>query len=184
MMETERLRLRRWKESDAYALYEILQDRELCEQADLPRAFTPFMAQVMIRAHLQGAECWCVERKTDNQVLGCVEIWPSVYPFDASLQKPMELAVWFDRRIRQQGYAFEASRRLLEHAFADLKADAVYARTWFANTACIALQEKLEMGEPVKVPFRGMYGDQISGGDPALLVDELRIRRAPCPDPN
>lgn len=135
-IETPRMILRDFAMEDAEALHAILGDEKTMEYCEPP--YTPEQT----RRFLEG---FCIERqggvaatlREDGTLIGYLlfhEFGKGVY----------ELGFFFRRVFWRQGYAFEASRALLDYAFDDLHAHKVFAETADAEKAA-PLLEKLGM---------------------------------------
>ena len=66
-LETERLILRRWEESDAEALYEVAKDPDVGPIAGWPPHQSVAESKQVIRDVFSGKEAYAVCRKTDGR---------------------------------------------------------------------------------------------------------------------
>jgi RimJ/RimL family protein N-acetyltransferase len=113
-IETERLRLRGWREDDLDAYAEMMADPEVTrfvggvqERSDAWRG----MASILGHWALRGFGLWAVERKHDGVLIGRVGVqypegWPST-----------EVAWTLGRPYWGHGYATEAAKASLDFGF-------------------------------------------------------------------
>lgn len=148
MLETERLRLRQWKDEDypAYARLNAdpmvmryfpsaLSVQESHEQADKLRSLITE----------RGWGVWAVELKASGEFIGISGLHTQAG--DSGIpHAPLTEIVW---RILAanwgKGYAPEAARRILQFAFEDLALDAVYSFTAKVNTPSQRVMIKVGM---------------------------------------
>lgn len=137
MLETERLRLRQWRDEDypAYARLnadpmvmryfpKLLSPEESHEQADRLRSL---MTE-------RGWGIWVVELKVNGEFVGICGL--HFQAGDSGIpHAPLTEIVWRMLPVHWgKGYAPEAARRVLQFAFEERALDAVYAYTAQVNT--------------------------------------------------
>jgi RimJ/RimL family protein N-acetyltransferase len=118
VIETERLVLRMFRESDTDAYAEMLADPEVMRflgGKPLPRAEAwRNMAMVLGHWHLRGYGFWAVEEKASGELVGRVGCWrPEGWP-------GLEVGWTLRRRFWGRGYATEAARASMDYAFTRL----------------------------------------------------------------
>jgi RimJ/RimL family protein N-acetyltransferase len=147
MIETNRLRLRNWREGDAVQFYEH------CNRPNVMRWLggvrTPeFIDEVVARfvawQDERGFTFWVVERKEDGAFLGfCgLKIADGV---DSTVTGEIEVGWRFREDAWGQGYAKEAAIASLDHAFNVLGAPRVVALTVVGNEMSWGLMKRLGM---------------------------------------
>ena len=135
-VETQRLVLRDFVPEDAADLYEIFSDAESMEFCEPPYD----MEQT--QDFLTG---FCIERRGGvAAVLRDSGKMIGYLLFNDFGEGIYELGFFFNRAFWRHGYAFEASRALLDHAFNTLHAHKVFAETCDAQRAA-PLLDKLGM---------------------------------------
>lgn len=166
-IRTERLLLRRYRESDLDRLAAIqgLPEvaRYLYQEARTRAEVEPALAQRISQTTLErddDAVTLAVERLDDNLLLGDVTI------FLRSLEhRQIEVGYIFHPDAGGHGYATEATRAVIDLAFADLHAHRVFARTDARNTPSIALLRRLDMRQEAHFReaerFKGAWGDEL-----------------------
>ena len=155
-IETERLVIRNFTPDDANDLYEILGDAETmkhCEPAYDFKKTKDFLHSFCITRNGAVAAVHKQSKKTIGYIL-CNEIDPGIY----------EMGWFFNRRYWRQGYATEACKAVLDHAFRDLHAHKVFAET-LDGVKSVGLMQKLGM------QFEGVQRGQTNStdGNPASL---------------
>lgn len=141
-LETERLLLRMWRESDFEEYAAICADPDVMRYLGEGRALTPGeswrqMALIVGHWHLRGHGHWAVEERASGRLLGRIgffqpEGWPG-FELGWTLGKPY----W------GQGYATEGARRALDYAFTDMGRDHVISLIHPDNRASIRVAERL-----------------------------------------
>jgi RimJ/RimL family protein N-acetyltransferase len=101
-----------------------------------------------------------VERREDGLLLGDLTLW-----LRSAEHRQVEVGYVFHPDAGGHGYATEAARALLTHAFQDLQAHRVFARTDARNTASAALLRRLGMREEAHFReaelFKGAWSDEL-----------------------
>ena len=149
-LETERLFLRLFEESDFEAFYAFRGDESVCRMAgysllsrreDVRKVFDAVLGEYDFLFHT-----FAVVRKADGQVLG--SFVPGYYPFlerDESLRRLRGLSLSFSLApaYQRQGYMTELLSRLLQWFFREQRFDFVNCGYFETNQASAALQRKL-----------------------------------------
>lgn len=139
-METERLILRRFSPNDWEDLYEYLSLSEtyVFEPGE-PLSMERSRALALERS--EGSSFFAAQLKSSGKMIGHVYVGPDGQPeFSA-----YELGYIFNPLFQSEGYCTEASRRVLEYAFAELGAHRVNAYCDPRNPASWHVLEKLGM---------------------------------------
>lgn len=146
MIETERLILRAWRDSDVAPFHALCNDpavmRYLGPNLSLAEAKAAADRQnAFIASHGHGF--WAVERRTDGAFLGFTGIKPG--PHGTPLHDKPEIGWRFAAAFHGQGYAHEAAQASLDWGWANLRDDAILAMTVIGNTRSWGLMERLGM---------------------------------------
>jgi len=116
-IETSRLRLRQWKESDFKIYADYYSDERLAKyvggKMDKEMAWRK-MASLIGHWYLKGFGYWAVEEKQTKNFVGCVGLWKS------ELWPEVELGYWILPEMYGKGYATEAGLASRSFAFDDL----------------------------------------------------------------
>jgi RimJ/RimL family protein N-acetyltransferase len=174
-IRTERLLLRRYREDDLDRLAEI---QSLSEVAQFlywePRArdeVEPALAKRIAETRLERDDdgvTFAVERSEDGLLLGDATVF-----LRSVANRQVEVGYVFHPDSGGSGYATEATRAVVDLAFADLDAHRVFARTDARNTASAALLRRLNFRQEAHFReaeiFKGAWGDELVF---AVLADE------------
>ena len=144
-METERLLLRRFTESDVANLHDLDGDpevmrfindgkptpRDVIREETLPR---------FLRAYerLEGFGVWATIERSTGEFVG----WFEFYPRKDAGPEEVELGYRLRRSAWGKGYATEGSRTLIRKGFTELGVRRVVAETMAVNTASRRVMEK------------------------------------------
>ena len=147
-LETERLRLRRWRDGDLTGLAALNADPRVMEH--FPKVFSFADSEAMLgraRAHwaANGFGWWVVERRTDGAFVGIAGLLrPS---FEAHFTPCVEVGWRLSADAWGHGYATEAARAALRHGFERLtpRLEEIVAFTVPGNLASRRVMEKLGM---------------------------------------
>lgn len=166
MIETERLIIRPWEDSDRAPFAAMGQDVEVMRYLGPLQSRTDVDAAVDRMIKMQealGYSFWALERREDDAFLGCCGLKPG--PPDTPLADEIEIGWRLARGHWGQGYALEAAAASLDWGWANLDCASIMAMTVQANTASWGLMERLRMVRRGDLDF----------DHPALaLVDPLR----------
>jgi RimJ/RimL family protein N-acetyltransferase len=141
-LETERLVLRMFRESDTDAYAEMVGDPEVMRflggGQPVPRAEAwRNMAMVLGHWHLRGYGMWAVEEQASGELVGRVGCWrPEGWP-------GLEVGWTLRRRFWGRGYATEAARASVAYAFETLDQTRVISLIAPENVNSIRVAERL-----------------------------------------
>ncbi len=145
-LETERLRLRRWKASDRAPFATMNADPKVMEffpavlSAGESGSFIERIEQ-HFAAHNFGL--WAVESLEFEEFVGFVGLWPA--SFDAHFTPAVEVGWRLDHRFWGRGYAPEAAKRVLADGFDRLAFPEIVSFTATINIRSRRVMEKLGM---------------------------------------
>jgi RimJ/RimL family protein N-acetyltransferase len=153
-LETERLRLRMFRDDDLDAYARIVADPEVMrylgdgQPLDRVGAWRQ-MAWILGHWSLRGYGLWAVEERTTGALVGRIgfinpEGWPG-----------FELGWALGREHWGKGYATEGARRALAYAFDELGRDRVISLIYPDNTASIRVAERLGEKLQGRTPLYG-----------------------------
>lgn len=141
VIETERLVLRMFRESDTDAYADMMSDPEVMRflgGQPVPRAEAwRNMAMILGHWQLRGYGMWAVEEKEGGEMVGRVGCWrPEGWP-------GLEVGWTLRRRFWGRGYATEAARASLDYAFTALDQPRVISLIAPDNVNSIRVAERL-----------------------------------------
>lgn len=142
-LETGRLILRPWKESDAQRLYEIARDPQIGPSAGWPVHTSAENSRQIIQEVLSQPGTFAVCRKPEGLVVGCIGLMTGSA---ANLDLPEyegEIGYWIARDCWGQGLIPEAGQELLRHGFEDLGLTRIWCGYFEGNRKSCRVQEKL-----------------------------------------
>lgn len=142
MLETKRLILRPWRESDAQSLYEYAKDPEVGYPAGWPAHTSVENSREVIRNVLSVPETYAVCLK-DGTAIGSMSLKLKGSTDMTDREDECELGYWIGKPFWGQGLIPEASRELLRHAFEELNMRAVWCGYYEGNEKSRRVQEKL-----------------------------------------
>ncbi len=172
MISTERLLLREWREDDRDAWAALNADPEVMEffpnvldrhQSDA--AFDRIAATLDER----GWGLWAAD--LDGRFVGFTGL--AVPRFEAPFMPTVEIGWRFSREVWGHGYATEAARAVLEHAFADLALPEVVSFTSVGNVRSRRVMQRLGM---TRDPADDFDNPGIESGHPLRRHVLYRIR--------
>jgi len=141
--ETERLILRPWCENDAEDLYHYARDPKVGPIAGWPPHTSVENSREIISTVLSKPETYAIVLKTSNEPIGSIGLMRNgdgIYPIG---ENDVELGFWIGVPHWGQGYAPEASIRLISYAFEQLKVNTVWCGYYDGNTKSKRAQEKI-----------------------------------------
>lgn len=142
-LNTNRLILRHWEESDAENLFKYAQDPAVGPIAGWPPHKSLEESLNVIKNVFKGKECYAVCLKTDNKAIGAIELKLNGSTDMTNQDDECELGYWLGKDFWGQGLIPEAARELLRHAFEDLKMTTVWCGYYDGNTKSKRVQEKV-----------------------------------------
>ena len=145
-LETERLKLRAWQESDLQPFAELNADKDVMHYfpSVLTREQSDNLAdkfQHLILDH--GWGFWAVELKATGQFIGFTGL--NIQPEQFIFSPCVEISWRFAKQYWHQGYATEAAKACLKFAFETLQLKEVVSFTAVHNTASEHVMQRLGM---------------------------------------
>lgn len=141
-LETERIVLRPWKETDAEALYEYAKDGRVGPAAGWPVHQSVEESREIIRTVFMQEGVYAVTLKGDDKAIGCIGVLcgaKSNLPID---EDEGEISYWIGVPFWGQGLIPEAMRRLIYYSFEDLQLRNLWCGYFDGNTKSKRAQEK------------------------------------------
>ena len=143
VIETERLILRKWTESDAGSLFEYARDPDVGPIAGWPPHRSVQDSLFVINNVLTGKECYCICEKGTDTAIGAVELKLNGYTDMTERDDECELGYWLGKPFWGRGYMPEAARALLERGFTELGMTTIWCGYYDGNVKSKRVQEKL-----------------------------------------
>lgn len=164
MLKTQRLILRKWKESDAESLFEYAVDPDVGPIAGWTPHKSVDESLNVIKNVLNGAECYAICEKENNVAIGSIELILNGKTDITERDDECELGYWLGKPFWGCGYMPEAVREILRHAFEDLGMNAVWCGYYDGNQKSKRVQEKV-----------GFVYHHTCNDVPVPLMNEVRV---------
>lgn len=158
ILNTERLFLRPWLESDADSLYENAKDPDVGPIAGWPPHKSIEESLGLIRNILCWPECYAVCLKKDNVAIGCIELKLNGKTDMTDRDDECELGYWIGKKFWGQGLIPEAASALIRRGFETLNMNVIWCGYYDGNAKSKRAQEKIgfvyhHTTEEVSVPL-------------------------------
>jgi len=141
-LNTERLLLRAWKETDAEECYKYAKDPQVGPIAGWPVHTSVENSRQIIRDILIAPESYAIVLKETGKVIGsiCLRFGKATDLTDK--EDECELGYWLGALYWGQGLMTEAAKTLVSHAFTDLGVKKVWCGYYDGNSRSKRVQEK------------------------------------------
>lgn len=116
-METERILLRPWRESDAEALFKYASDPEVGPRAGWPPHKNVEESLGIIRTVFGTETMWAVELKETSEAIGCVGYLPASASNLKIENDQCEVGYWIAKPYWGKGICTEAMRLVVDYCF-------------------------------------------------------------------
>lgn len=141
-LETKRLILRPWKDSDAASLYEYAKDPAVGPIAGWPPHTSVENSLEIIHTVLSAPETYAVVLKETGKPVGSVGILFSGHGSAPMTQTEAEIGYWIGVPYWGHGFIPEAVEELLRRCFEDLSCTGVWCGYYDGNVKSKRVQEK------------------------------------------
>ena len=142
ILETDRMILRPWMDSDADSLFEYASDPDIGPIAGWPPHQNIEESLYVIRNVLSGPEAYALCLKEDGKAIGTIELKLNGHTDMTDRDDECELGYWIGKPFWGRGLMPEAAEELLRHAFEDLGMQKVWCGYYDGNTKSKRVQEK------------------------------------------
>ena len=164
-IETARLILRRWEESDAENMFKYASAPDMGPIAGWPPHKSIEESREVIKNVLCGSQCYAVCLKESNVAIGSIELKLNGFTDMTDNDDECELGYWIGKEFWGIGLIPEAAKVLLKHGFEDLKMQIVWCGYYDGNVKSKRVQEKLSF----------VY-HHTCDSVPVPLMNEIRVR--------
>lgn len=142
-IETERLILRPWTESDAESLYEYAKEPAVGPIAGWPPHQSVDESLKIIQTVLTGAQCYAICEKDNDKAIGAIELKLKGHTDMTDKEDECELGYWLGKPFWGRGYMPEAVRELLRYGFENLGMSTIWCGYYDGNEKSKRVQEKV-----------------------------------------
>ena len=170
-METERLRLRPWQDSDAEMLYKYACDPDVGPRAGWPPHKSVEESLQIIRTIFHNDRTWAIELKETGEAIGCIGYFiygESNINID---ENDAEAGYWIAKPYWNQGVCTEALRWLIDYCFNEKKFDLLGSDFFVDNPASGRVMEKCGFRDTGEVNY---FSKLQVGNDRPVKVMQLR----------
>jgi len=144
ILETDRLILRTWADSDLQPMHEINQDPKVMEYfpglQDL-KATKNFISKVNNHFDKHGYSLYACLRKDSNQFIGFIGLL--IADFEAHFTPATEIGWRLSSKHWGQGFATEGAKAVLDYAFKELKVPEIVSFTAKDNSKSMRVMHKI-----------------------------------------
>lgn len=157
-LKTERLVLRKWKESDVDSLFKYASDPDIGLPAGWPAHTSKEDSMYVIQNVLCGEECYAICEKGSDEAIGAIELLLPGRSNKIQGDNECKLGYWIGKPFWGRGYMPEAARELIRRGFEDLNMNVIWCGYYDGNTKSKRVQEKLGLvwhhtNENIDVPL-------------------------------
>lgn len=142
-LETGRLILRPWKESDAEHLYQYASDPDVGPIAEWPAHKSVEESRNVIENVFRGSECYAVCLKPKDEVIGCIELKLNGHTDMTERDDECELGYWLGKPFWGRGIMPEAAEEIIRHGFQEAGMAKIWCGYYDGNMKSKRVQEKL-----------------------------------------
>ena len=154
ILETERLRLRTWKDEDLFFLIKMNQDPRVMEYFPSligPKETELFVKKIEEHFKRKGYSLYAVERKDQGAFIGFIGFLDT--QFQAPFTPATEIGWQLSFEHWNQGFATDGAKALIEYGFSHLMLKEIVSFTTAQNIRSIRVMEKLGMRRDLKGDF-------------------------------
>ena len=175
IIETERLILRQWNDSDRTLFAALNQDSEVMRYFPRPLSVeesNAFVDKSIHQIRSAGYGLMAAEIKSTHEFIGFIGLAnPS---FDAHFTPCTEIGWRLHRPFWKQGYATEGAKAVLTYAFEELRLESIVSFTALTNTPSIAVMKRIGMRPHPQQTFEHPLLPEGHGLRTHVLYERLR----------
>ncbi|MGU7961029.1 GNAT family N-acetyltransferase [Streptococcus suis] len=143
ILETNRLMLRPWSETDAADLFSQASHPEVGPVAGWPVHQSVEESREIIKTVLSQPETYALVLKETGQVIGSIGLMVGKQSGLDLPDSEAEIGYWIGHSFWGQGLVPEASQAILNYGFSQLNLEKVWCRAFVENSKSLRVQEKL-----------------------------------------
>lgn len=141
-METKKILLRHWRESDAEMLYKYASDPEVGPHAGWSPHKSVEESLEIIRTLFNSDHMWAIVLKETDEVIGCMGYFIHGESNINIGENDVEAGYWIARPYWNQGICTEALRLLIDYCFIEKGFDNIWSDYFVDNPASGHVMEK------------------------------------------
>ena len=141
-LETERLILRKWQETDLNDFYEYASVEGVGEMAGWPHHQDIETSKRILSGFIEGCEVYAMVLKSEDKVIGSLGIHDRLPDPEYKADVQREIGYVLSRDYWGQGFVPEAVREVIRYAFEDIGADVLWCAHFMENNQSRRVIEK------------------------------------------
>ena len=142
ILETDRLILRLWEETDAESLYEYAKDDRIGPITGWPPHTSVENSREVIQTVLSVPDCYAVCLKEDQKAIGCISLMVGKKSNIGLPDTEGEIGYWIGVPFWGKGLIPEAVREITRYAFTDRHLETLWCGYFEGNDKSRRVQEK------------------------------------------
>ena len=141
-METRRIMLRRWQETDAEALFKYASDPDVGPRAGWPAHQSVEDSLKVIRTYFNNDTTWAIVLKETGEPIGCIGYYTQENSNINIGENDCEVGYWLGKPFWNKGICTEALRLMLDYCNHVKHFDNIWADHFTGNPASGRVMEK------------------------------------------
>ena len=171
---TNRLILRRWKESDAEALYALASDPDVGPHAGWP-AHKSVAESIQIIRDIFTNDCtWAIVDRESNELIGCMGYYLHGVSNIEIGENDAEVGYWIGKSYWNRGYCTEALQSMIDYCKREKKFTTLWADFFIDNPASGRVMEKCGFIDTGKINY---CSHLLHGEDTPVHIMKLEIKQ-------
>ena len=165
LMETERILLRYWQESDAEALFKYASDPDVGPRAGWPTHKSVEESREIIRTFFHNDTTWAIVLKETGEAIGCIGYYTHETSNIPIGENDCEVGYWVGKPYWNNGICTEALKLMLDYCIQVKHFENIWADHFTGNPASGRVMEKCGFVDT------GMLNkcSQLVGGDKEMV---------------
>ncbi len=141
-MQTSRILLRPWRESDAEALFKYASDTDVGPRAGWPPHQSLDESMEIIRTVFNNDRTWAIELKATGEAIGCIGYYLHGESNINIGEQDAEIGYWIAKPYWNQGLCTEALKLIIAHCFNTKGFSTLWSDFFVDNPASGRVMEK------------------------------------------
>ena len=152
-LETKRLLIRPWLESDAADLYKHASDLDVGPRAGWPPHQSVEESLKIIREVFSNDTTWAIELKDSGEVIGCIGYYTHETSNIGIGEEDAEIGYWIGKEHWNKGYCTEALRAMIDYCFNTKGFITIWADFFIDNPSSGRVMEKCGFKDTGKINY-------------------------------
>ena len=141
-METERILIRHWQESDAEALFKYASDPDVGPRAGWPAHKSVEESLEIIRTFFHNDTTWAIVLKENGEAIGCIGYYTHETSNIPIGENDCEVGYWVGKPYWNRGICTEALKLMLDYCIHEKHFKNIWADHFTGNPASGRVMEK------------------------------------------